>query len=740
MIKILNSITSPRSSKPATDIFYAEESLNIADCTISVPGMENLSLPIGPSDLQTLFNLSSKAQFGLREKTLLDTKVRNSNEISADQLTISFHQNSLEKMLNRMKVQMKLPEESKLEAKLHNMLIYGPGQFFKQHQDSEKIEGMIATLVMILPCAHIGGNLVLKHNKSKHSFVSENLQNKDIECIIFYADCQHEVKKIREGHRIALTFNVALDNPQKIIHNNINDNLKNELANYFSGMGDSGNAHSNFAYILEHEYTTHSLKWNLLKGNDHINASSFLYAAQQLDLVPHLALIEIYQSWSAYDMHGDDVPELQEIITEEQILSDWVDVDNNKLSYREYDIDTQNTCYSTALSDLEASDSEYEGWMGNYGNTMDYWYKKAAIILWPRDIDIKMTFDLDRDNQIKKLVELTAHPGNEKQVQDIIQQAHHYILYNGYNQDLQNESNLHLFKIAIYVNDPALALYLLSKFAIFEIQEEHLDSMIRLQSKYGVKWCIQLMAEWQSNLHPRQSELIQNLDSVVQILLDKKADIKLIDLLLKYQLKSIQQQDQLIKSYKAIDIRKSQLQRMLEAQNMFNIYIRLYQDAETAEEFVSYLIDNPVLYPILELFQMIEPLHNSISKPYYNFYSRLINYIINTMDEKLALGPPREADWSIEVSLRCNCTDCNTVTNFLISNDIQQIFAVVMKVRNHIMDQLQGMCLPITIEVVKKGSPHKLILTKTPKMHQEAMLYFNKLQAERKKLPITHNL
>ena len=28
--------------------------------------------------------------------------------------------------------------------------------------------------------------------------------------------------------------------------------------------------------------------------------------------------------------------------------------------------------------------SEYEGYMGNYGNTMDRWYRRAALVVWPQ--------------------------------------------------------------------------------------------------------------------------------------------------------------------------------------------------------------------------------------------------------------------------------------------------------------------------------------------------------------------
>ena len=33
--------------------------------------------------------------------------------------------------------------------------------------------------------------------------------------------------------------------------------------------------------------------------------------------------------------------------------------------------------------ELKPYQSEYEGYMGNYGNTMDRWYRRAAVVVWP---------------------------------------------------------------------------------------------------------------------------------------------------------------------------------------------------------------------------------------------------------------------------------------------------------------------------------------------------------------------
>lgn len=50
-------------------------------------------------------------------------------------------------------------------------------------------------------------------------------------------------------------------------------------------------------YLLDHSYSEHSLRWPLLKGTDHSNALALKTAAYELNLVPHLALTEIHQSW-----------------------------------------------------------------------------------------------------------------------------------------------------------------------------------------------------------------------------------------------------------------------------------------------------------------------------------------------------------------------------------------------------------------------------------------------------------
>ena len=48
-------------------------------------------------------------------------------------------------------------------------------------------------------------------------------------------------------------------------------------------------------------------------------------------------------------------------------------------------MDGDEVCASTQTGDLEPYSSEYEGYMGNWGNTLDRWYHRAAVVVWPRD-------------------------------------------------------------------------------------------------------------------------------------------------------------------------------------------------------------------------------------------------------------------------------------------------------------------------------------------------------------------
>lgn len=139
---------------------------------VAVDGLGTLESPLGQEQAQALLRLSVPASYGFRERTLLDVTVRHTGEIAAARLDLDWEDGERTRLLEE--VARGLGVEA-IDCRLHSLLVYGPGQFFKPHQDTEKCAGMVGTLVLIWPSAHIGGALRIEMDQRELRFVSQQL-------------------------------------------------------------------------------------------------------------------------------------------------------------------------------------------------------------------------------------------------------------------------------------------------------------------------------------------------------------------------------------------------------------------------------------------------------------------------------------------------------------------------------------------------------------------------------------
>src|SRR5205823_10128035 len=100
-----------------------------------------------------------------------------------------------------------LPAEQ-VEARLYKLLVYEKGGFFLPHRDSEKHDGMVASLIVVLANPFEGGALVVRHGAMHQTLPFEQAAQGKVSCYAaFYADCEHEVKRVTHGVRLCLTYN-----------------------------------------------------------------------------------------------------------------------------------------------------------------------------------------------------------------------------------------------------------------------------------------------------------------------------------------------------------------------------------------------------------------------------------------------------------------------------------------------------------------------------------------------------
>jgi hypothetical protein len=135
------------------------------DLVLAIKGVGPLRLPIPREQARLLLAKAQPARYGWREQTLLDLQVRNTGEIPARWVKIDRRRwnRTLQPMLAALSADLGLAPGQRLAAKLHSLLIYGPRQFFKKHQDSERADGMVGTLVVTLPSTFKGGAIVVEH-------------------------------------------------------------------------------------------------------------------------------------------------------------------------------------------------------------------------------------------------------------------------------------------------------------------------------------------------------------------------------------------------------------------------------------------------------------------------------------------------------------------------------------------------------------------------------------------------
>ena len=732
IISALNHSTE--QSQSLSKQFYVEDALDCSDLNINIAGIGPIQFPIETRDIESLLKASESAKFGFREQTLLDKAVRDTSEISSEKISVQINQKKLNQMLGYVREQLGLAEDTILRAHLHNLLIYGPGQFFKPHQDSEKLDGMVATLVIILPSPHIGGDLIVQHKQRSACFESESIMPQSLKCAAFYADCQHEVKLVKQGYRIALTYNLVLESKaeNKVLTSKKHHNpeLVEALKEYFANGSEDSDPVS-LVYLLDHSYSEHSLRWPLLKGNDHSNALALKTAAYELNLVPHLALTEIHQSWQTDG--DDDSPELIELIDEDMSFSNWFDENGNPLAYGDYHVSEDEVCSTQELERCEPDQMEMEGWMGNYGNTADYWYRRAAVILWRQEDQIVFNFKLNAEQALMQLTQLTECRGNEEQTKAILKRIHP--LLKSHRYESKKEFLDLLTKLACYIRDSDVASMLLSKFLLKDFTSDATHNIAQWQETYGVDWCLRQLRQWieQDRLteygHKKELSLLQDIDEIILNLISQNIDTQIHVLFIQHQIEAITANDKRVYQERPSQEAKTISKRV----TFFNQLLKgciLQQDYSSHHNLVDYALENPKLYPETVLGETIFVLKNIIPDAHFTQtgYTKLKERVQNSLNKELAQGLRSSDDWAIRDQLSCNCERCNIAKEFLQSpKEIERIWPLAADGREHIARVFNELELPVTLSIIEGSRPYKLVMKKNARLFTDAQKRFKQV-------------
>ena len=382
-----------------------------------IPGLyinelEEISFPINTDQCKSIIKESSKAPFGKGSKTIIDESIRNVWEVDASAITFQNPQWSiyLNKIIDDVKKGLGFGKHHNIKANLYKLLVYEKGSFFLPHKDSEKEVGMFGSLVIGLPSTYTGGELIINFDNRTHQIdFSKDFKNYKLPYTAFFADCEHEIKPVISGYRICLVYNLINNSPNSGLNSPKFSLQQNKITSILSTSFKKFNRLPK-AILLGHEYTPANFSLENLKGHDKPRAEAILNAAKEAGYHAQLALVTHYQNgalegdYDYYDnYYSNKEPEngsMGEVFDEYTYIKHW---DNKSPGLGDLYLEQKDVIADLNLGEGNPTEQDEEGYTGNAGMTIEYWYHYGAIVLWPKIKHIKILKTRPINNQLEWL-------------------------------------------------------------------------------------------------------------------------------------------------------------------------------------------------------------------------------------------------------------------------------------------------------------------------------------------------
>ena len=736
----------------AQTAFSIELKASTDDLSLEVEGFGHVKFPVTPAKARKLLALGQPARFGRGEETVTDPDVRDTWEIPKRLVRAEWNEATLKDVLATVKEELGLPNAAELTADLHSLLVYETNQHFLAHQDSEKDDSMVGTLVVTLPSSYAGGELMVGHNEEWKAYRGSKTA---LSLVAFYADCRHEVLKVKSGYRITLTYNLLLhgdtsrppgeDGTVADLADLLREHFSTPMPRYYGGP--AANPPNRLVYVLDHEYTPRGLNWRRLKGADASRVALLRTAADKAGCEAVLALADVKTTHSAfpadeaygygrrrdwYDDYDEDNDEqsgsegeyeIQELVDSEVTLTHWTGPDGTRLEQTSLFVKDNEVCASTPEGDLEPYSSEYEGYMGNWGNTLDRWYHRAAVVVWPRDQAFSNRAETSPAWALDELAAVASAgdvPGAQAAAATLAP-----FWDRALSTRIPEETGLFgkTLRAADAVADAGTAAMLLRPFRIENLTDADVDSLGKIAGRYGQQWTADLLRTWFGEGQPAWTyrvgterprwvadwlpglceKLHVRSGAAARLLLDLAWEWASQDISTGLASPSPSQRDaslsDLGKPLASVLITAAAI-GALSTRDVVCGYIRKQEDAVTALE--------------MSALRAAAEMSRDGTRGDAGF-GDLAADCVARLRARLARPQRAPGDWSIELRADgCTCDLCHTLRVFLEDKGRRTFeWPLAKQRRQHIHSRIDAAELPVTHVTRRQGSPYILVLNKT---------------------------
>ncbi|KAL0565075.1 hypothetical protein V5O48_016954, partial [Marasmius crinis-equi] len=376
---------------------------------LSLEGLGMVGLPLSQREARVVIENSIQAPFGQGERTVVDREVRDTWEMDASKVQFKqagwkpFMARVVSEVCESLGVNL---QASKPRCELYKLLVYETGSHFLPHVDTEKTNGMFASIIVVLPSHFTGGDAHVSHGSLKSVFNTSGPSSTKTTVLSWYTDVTHEIKPITSGYRLALSYN--LFHTTTSLHPSISAQVEtvNTLRHILLSWKQQESEPEKIIYMLDHKYSRASLSASALKGKDAHIVGALDSLSKELGFCIGLAHIEHHESGTADDCGGgyyghrrrgyycaydeseedDGDVEMDEVLDTNTTVENLVDLEGKLISSKVDfdDLETIPANFNDYFEGASWDKQEYEGYQGNYGGTIDRFYRRSAVVIWPR--------------------------------------------------------------------------------------------------------------------------------------------------------------------------------------------------------------------------------------------------------------------------------------------------------------------------------------------------------------------
>ncbi len=748
----------------ALGTFAAQRTATADDLHVEVKGLGRLRFPISRAQVRRLCGIARPARHGRGEETLLDRRVRDAWEVPRSRVKVDERRwdRTLRPMLRALGADLGLPGGSRLEAELHSLLVYGPGQFFLRHQDSEKADDMVGTLVVTLPSPFQGGAFVIEHMGER---ITCRGTRQPLSFVAFYADCHHEVRPVRNGYRVVLTYDLILAGepaaadaadraaPKTIgaLAAHLREHFETPLPSLRLWDKDAAPRMppNRLVYLLDHQYTERGLSWHRLKGDDAPRVAALRAAAERAGCDTVLALAEVHETWGCEEegwddpgswrrrsFSGDDEDDAWDadedsgpVDAEEYTLTDlqdwtitlrhWLAASGGGTEPILTQVGDEEVCSTTPSVDLEPYATEHEGYMGNYGNTMDRWYRRGALVAWPRERAFAVRAEASPAWALEALGQ-RIRAGAPAEGRDMAASMAPF-----WSAVAKNEQRRGFFdralRVAAGLDAPALAASLLQPFTLEALTPGRARAFVALVARYGEGWAWSLLRQWSGHGPPAGLEAddrgawLASLPRLCESLraADEAAGMLAARLLVQDGWGWLKQATLNALGEVSPSLRDEALASL--ARPILGWLEAAAASSDDVQgEAVAFLCarENEPLLPGL-----MAVLRAAAAKPAaraVEALEALAAHCARLLSARLERPAREELDWSIAPPGGCPCALCGRLGAFLADAEQRRLeWPLAKEARAHVHRKLDAHELPVRHQTRRSGRPYVLVLEKT---------------------------